>query len=117
MPADVHPPERLSQLGPTLSATGPSSIKLSYTANGLHCSSVLGLPFRILNIELVKPKKVTTMETIGAVAKNCSVWDEPLAASQCPARLLRQSSTVRSLQGRCSAGSVVCGSAPLGFER
>ena len=25
----------------------------------------LGLPFRILNIELVKPKKGTTMETIG----------------------------------------------------
>ena len=31
----------------------------------LHCSSFLGLPFRILNIELVKPKKGTTMETIG----------------------------------------------------
>ena len=26
-----------------------------------------GLPFRILNIELVKPKKGTTMETIGIV--------------------------------------------------
>ena len=30
----------------------------------LHCSSFLGLPFRILNIELVKPRKGTTMETI-----------------------------------------------------
>ena len=33
--------------------------------SSLHCSSFLGLPFRILNIELVKPKKGTTMETIG----------------------------------------------------
>ena len=32
----------------------------------LHCSSFSGLPFRILNIELVKPKKGTTMETIGS---------------------------------------------------
>ena len=32
---------------------------------GLHCSSFLGLPFRILNIKLVKPKQGTTMETIG----------------------------------------------------
>ena len=32
----------------------------------LHCSSFLGLPFWILNIELVKPpKKGTTMETLG----------------------------------------------------
>ena len=30
----------------------------------LHCSSFFGLPFRILNIDLVKPKKGTTMETI-----------------------------------------------------
>ena len=28
-----------------------------YTTESLHCSSFLGLPFRILNIELVKPKK------------------------------------------------------------
>ena len=34
-------------------------------AYSLHCSSFLGLPFRILNIELDKPKKGTTMETIG----------------------------------------------------
>ena len=33
----------------------------------LHCSSFWGLPFRILNIDLVKPKKGTTMETIGRV--------------------------------------------------
>ena len=31
----------------------------------LHCSSFLGLPYRILIIYLVKPKK--TMETIGTV--------------------------------------------------
>ena len=31
----------------------------------LHCSSFLGSPFRILIIYLVKPKKGTTMETIG----------------------------------------------------
>ena len=30
----------------------------------LHCSSFWGLPFRIPNLELVKPKKGTTMETI-----------------------------------------------------
>ena len=29
----------------------------------------LGLPFRILNIELVKPKKGTTMETMGKKSK------------------------------------------------
>ena len=31
----------------------------------LHCSSFWGLPYRILLIYLVKPKKGTTMETIG----------------------------------------------------
>ena len=31
----------------------------------LHCSSFLGLPYRILIVYLVKPKKGTTMETIG----------------------------------------------------
>ena len=31
----------------------------------LHCSSFLGLPYRILIIFLVKPKKGTAMETIG----------------------------------------------------
>ena len=31
----------------------------------LHCSSFLGLPYRILNIDLLKPKKGTTMETVG----------------------------------------------------
>ena len=34
----------------------------------LHCSSFLGLPYRILVIYLVKPKKGTTMETIGSTA-------------------------------------------------
>ena len=33
----------------------------------LHCSSFLGLSFRILNVERVKPKKGTTMETKGRV--------------------------------------------------
>ena len=32
----------------------------------LHCSSFLGLPYRILVLYLVKPKKATTMETIGS---------------------------------------------------
>ena len=57
----------------------------------LHCSSFLGLPFRILHIELVKPKKGTTMETIGkgqgpkilrfrlshlaSPGKICGVWE------------------------------------------
>ena len=35
--------------------------------HSLHCSSFWGLPFRILNIDLAKPKKGTTMETIGTV--------------------------------------------------
>ena len=35
----------------------------------LHCSSFLGLPFRILLIYLVKPKKELTMETIGIIQK------------------------------------------------
>ena len=47
---------------------GRFSVRLSRTllsTCSLHCSSFFGLPFRILNIELVKPKKGTTMETIG----------------------------------------------------
>ena len=32
----------------------------------LHCSSFLGLPYRILFIYLVSPEKGTTMETIGS---------------------------------------------------
>ena len=35
------------------------------TTCSLHCSSLSGLPFRILSIKLVKPKKGTTMETTG----------------------------------------------------
>ena len=37
--------------------------------------SFLGLPFGILNIELVKPKKGTTMDTIGTISswlRHCS---------------------------------------------
>ena len=37
---------------------------------GLHCSSFLGLPFRILNVKMVKPRKGTTMETIGRIYLN-----------------------------------------------
>ena len=37
------------------------------TTYSLHCSSFLGLPYRILIIYLVKPKKGTTMETTGMV--------------------------------------------------
>ena len=33
----------------------------------LHCSSFLGLPYRILIIYLVKPQKGPTMETIGNI--------------------------------------------------
>ena len=39
------------------------ALALTYS---LHCSSFLGLPSRILYIELVKPKKGTTMETTGS---------------------------------------------------
>ena len=39
-----------------------------YSTYGLHCSSLLGLPFRILNIDLAKPTKGTTMETTGMLA-------------------------------------------------
>ena len=37
-----------------------------FTTYSLHCSFFLGLPFRILNIDLLKPEKGTTMETIGS---------------------------------------------------
>ena len=40
-----------------------------YPTYSLHCSSFLGLPYRILIIYLVKPKKGTTMETIGRVSE------------------------------------------------
>ena len=39
------------------------------TRDSLHCSSFLGLPYRILSMNLVKPKKRTTMETIGKAQK------------------------------------------------
>ena len=48
----------------TLCAHGPSGFVSS--TYSLHCSSVFGLPFRVLYIDLVKPKKGTTMETIGS---------------------------------------------------
>ena len=37
----------------------------AYITYSLHCGSFWGLPFRIRNIILVKPKKGTTMETKG----------------------------------------------------
>ena len=43
-------------------------------------SSFLGLPFGILNIDLVKPKKGTTMETIGRTL-NAEPWRRPTLAS------------------------------------
>ena len=49
------------------------TVKQKHTYS-LHCSSFLGLPCRILNIELVKPEKGTTMETIGKPCKP----DQPL---------------------------------------
>ena len=36
-----------------------------YPTYSLHWSSFLGLPYRILIMYLVKPKKGTTMETLG----------------------------------------------------
>ena len=36
-------------------------------AYSLHRSSFLGLPFGFLNLKLVKPKKGTTMETVGRI--------------------------------------------------
>ena len=43
----------------------PLALEAWQITYSLHCSSFLGLPFRILNIDLAKPKKGTTMETIG----------------------------------------------------
>ena len=45
---------------------GPTD-RLSSTYS-LHCSSSLGLPFRILYTKLVKPKNGTRMETIGSTS-------------------------------------------------
>ena len=36
--------------------SGPWGLSLGFTSS-LHCSSFMGLPFRMLHIELVKPKK------------------------------------------------------------
>ena len=51
----------------------PPQAKKNYqhTTYSLHWSSFLGLPYRILIIYLVKPKKGTTMETIGRFG---AVW-------------------------------------------
>ena len=51
----------------------------------LHCSSFLGLPCRILNIDLAKPKKEPTMETIGSIVgafkpvAGGRLWSDPEA--------------------------------------
>ena len=49
---------------PSFEAFEPSK----HPAYSLHGSSFLGLPFRILNIELVKPTKGTTMETLNPIS-------------------------------------------------
>ena len=41
------------------------SLVIQTTTYSLHCSSLFGLPYGILTIKMVKPKKGTTMETIG----------------------------------------------------
>ena len=40
-------------------------VKVALTYS-LHCSSFLGLPYRILSLELVKPQKGATVETVGS---------------------------------------------------
>ena len=45
-------------------ARGPYTRDPTYS---LHCSSFFGLPLGILNIDFVKPKNGTTMETIGTI--------------------------------------------------
>ena len=47
----------------------------------LHCSSFFGLPFRTLNIELVKPNKGTTMENIGRTLWECTGEVPPILHS------------------------------------
>ena len=53
--------------------------RLFNPAYSLHCSSFLGLPFRVLCIELVKPKTGTTMETLGKhhVTRSRATFIEP----------------------------------------
>ena len=57
----------------------------------LHCSSFLRLPFRILNIDLVKQKKGTTMETIGITRHPSTSSDMPLrkTLTECNIKLAR----------------------------
>ena len=50
-----------------IGVSGSGSVNPQYHTYSLHCSSFLGLPYRILIIYLVKPKKGTTMETIGTL--------------------------------------------------
>ena len=45
----------------------------NFCTYSLHCSSFLGLPYRILIMYLVKPKKGTAMETIGKILKSYGV--------------------------------------------
>ena len=67
-------PLSLATLVSATSAASRASDTRSYLYS-LHCSSFLGLPFDfgILNIDLVKPKKGTTMETIGRRAPLLSI--------------------------------------------
>ena len=56
-------------IDPTVPHRFVKHLNVSTITYSLHCSSFLGLPVRILNIDLVKPKKGTTMETIGNFSK------------------------------------------------
>ena len=76
-------PPKLAVCSPSAATSSQDTVIIPLeSACSLHCSSVLGLPYRILIIYLVKPKKGTTMETIGG-----SYANEPttkLGAGSCP---------------------------------
>ena len=50
---------------PLLNLWKRRSMVLKTPTRSIHCSSLLGLPYRILTIRLAKPQKGTAMETIG----------------------------------------------------
>ena len=58
---------RLASAGCLQESIWGSCSVFSKSTCSLHCSSFLGLPYRILIICLVKPKKGTTMETVGII--------------------------------------------------
>ena len=63
--AQWHRARRITRHATVQSLLGAKNELVSDTTYSLHCSSFLGLPYRILNIILVKPKKGTTIETLG----------------------------------------------------